>query len=626
MDKEIKGYFIIFCTLIVMLIAILVSVFVTVDTKDNEDYYNSVESLIADYNINMKDTLINWDTYNQYEMELTDSLVIISGGVYRLSGKIDDGMIIVNTDENVKLILDDIFIYNPVGPAIYVKDANNTLIYLEEGTTNILGTGSSFNSTDEDVEGCIYSKDDIVFDGTGTLSIISNYKDAILSKDSIKILNGNYIIKSNDDAIRARDYLYIANGKFDIDARGDGIKASNEDEVNKGFLLIENGIFDISVVNDAIQSENDIIINNGNFTITTLGLGNESSNVLNNNEKLEANINVSDSAKGIKAEHYIIINDGTFSFDTHDDALHSEKYIGIKNGNFKIKVNSRNYADAIHANKELLIDGGIIDVTQSYEGFESDYILINGGDIKILSSDDGINVTDGNPEMMPGGPGGPGGPMGGTTTSNSDSESKLLLDIRDGNIYVNAAGDGLDSNGSITMSGGYVVVDGPINDGNATLDYAMSFTATGGTVIATGSSGMAQTITPSKNYTVSFYLPNIGAGSSIRILNSNRDEVISHIAQKSFNFIAIYSDKFKANETYILEINGVDAAINSNFDTTFKFTSNSVSFTNPSAQGGGMGMGGMPTPPGGMGGMPTPPGGMGMGGGTPPSAPPGGFR
>lgn len=607
MDKEIKGCFIIFCALVVMLITILISIFVTVDIKVNEDYYDSVESLVDEYNIDMNESLINWETYNQYEMELNDSLVIISGGVYRLSGKISNGMIIINTDENVKLILDNIVIYNSVGPAIYVKDANNTVIYLEDETTNILGTGSSFNSTDEDVEGCIYSKDNIVFDGNGTLSIISNYKDAIVSKDGIKILNGNYIIKSNDDAIRARDYLYIANGKFDIDTRGDGIKASNEDDEDKGFLLIENGIFDIFVVNDAIQSENDIIINDGNFTITTLGLGNETSNVLNNDNKLENNINVSVSAKGIKAEHSIIINNGTFDFNTYDDALHSEKYIGIKDGNFKIKVNSRNYSDAIHANKEIIIDGGTIDITQSYEGIESDYILINDGDIKVIATDDGFNITDGSNEMMG------GGPMG-TTSSSEDGESKLLLDIRGGNIYVNAAGDGLDSNGSITMSGGYVVVDGPINDGNATLDYAKSFTATGGTVIATGSSGMAQTITPTKNYTVSFYLPNVGANSSIKILDSNRNEILSHTAQKSFNFIAIYSDKFNANDTYILNINGSDASINSNYDTTFKFTNSSISFKNPAASDSGIGMGGMSTPPG------------SMGGGTLPSTPPGGMK
>lgn len=71
------------------------------------------------------------------------------------------------------------------------------------------------------------------------------------------------------------------------------------------------------------------------------------------------------------------------------------------------------------------------------------------------------------------------------------------MTISGGCVYVDATGDGPDSDGSITMTGGTVIVNGPTDVGNGALDYDGTFKQSGGTLIAAGSSRMAQA--PSKD-------------------------------------------------------------------------------------------------------------------------------
>lgn len=144
--------------------------------------------------------------------------------------------------------------------------------------------------------------------------------------------------------------------------------------------------------------------------------------------------------------------------------------------------------DGIHADTELIINKGTIAVLHSYEGLEGATVTINNGDISVLSTDDGVNAAGGNSETET-----ENGQFGADTFSepNAGGDSSKYIEINGGTIYVDAAGDGLDSNGDIRMTAGTVVVNGPTDDGNGALDYDGTFTMDGGTFVASGSSGMA---------------------------------------------------------------------------------------------------------------------------------------
>ncbi len=201
----------------------------------------------------------------------------------------------------------------------------------------------------------------------------------------------------------------------------------------------------------------------------------------------------------------------------------------VKEGTIVVKA----VGDGIKAVTNLIINNGNINVEDSYEGLESENIIINDGE-----------KGDRNGGQM-------GGQMGGQSTGT--------LTINGGNIYVNADGDGLDSNGSITMSGGIVIVEGPTSSADGALDYDGSFNITGGTLFAVGAAGMAQA--PGSDSTVNGIMTNITAnsGSKVEITDSNGSAVFSYTLTKSIQNVVFCSDKLTTDDTYLINIDGSEA-------------------------------------------------------------------
>lgn len=548
------------------------------DNREVSNYKDDTTSISTDIHTDDDDEKIDWSLYETMEYELSKSLNITKEGVYHLTGTIEDGLVTVNTNGNVKLILDSVSIKNSSGPAIYVEEAENVVIATINGTTNSLEDASSYQGYDSDVVGTIFSHDDLILDGEGILKVISNCEDAIVSKDDLKIIRGTYQITSSDDGIRGRDSVYIKDGDFTIQSKGDGIKTTNDTDSEKGFILIENGTFSINASSDGIQSEAKLLIKNGDFNITTGG----GSSITSIHEdwgrwgSSSSSSSDNSSAKGLKSGDNLVIENGDITIDSSDDSIHSNNYLGIKNGVYHISSGD----DGIHADTQLIIDGGEIEITQSYEGLESASITINSGNISIVSSDDGINVAGGNDASAMNRPG-----------QNSFSESSdYVLTIRGGTIYVNASGDGLDSNGSIYMYDGSVTVDGPTNSGNGALDYDREFVIYGGTLIAGGASGMAQGVSNSSSiYNVLIHFTsNYGDSDTITITNSNNQEIISYHSAKSYSSLVVASPELKNENTYTIKVNG---------DEYQTFTISSIT-TNVGTMGMMGGMKGNPGDPG----------------------------
>ena len=490
MKKQIDKSWII---IIIVLIAVLTSTTVInlIHEKTNS---GKIENNISTDNGDLK---INWDKYNKYDVELKETYTIGQSGTYHLTGTIENGLIIINAGDGVvRLILDNITIRNSSGPAIACYNADDLVIELVG--ENVLEDGTTYSSDiNEDVKGAIYSKADLTFAGEGALKLTANHEDGIVSKDDLKINGGKYIINAKDDGIRGKDSVYILDGDIDITALTDGIKSNNETTAGKGFVLIEKG-----------------------------------------------SIKISAGAKGIKAINSVLVYGGNLDITSKDDSLHSNKYVGVVDGD--IKINSGD--DGIHADKEIIIDGGSIAINKSYEGVEAQVITINGGNISVVASDDGMNAgggSDGSANNRPG-------------AGVFDADTSCMLTINGGTVYINASGDGLDSNGYLTFNGGTVLVDGPTNNGNGALDSGAGITMNGGTVVAVGASGMAESLgSNSSTYNASIYFTSAQkAVTTVTIKDSSGNTIISHKSAKSFNHMSVGTNDFNKGEKYTIYING----------------------------------------------------------------------
>lgn len=554
---------------IIVIVVVGVIVFVG-NRKDNDKVKetNTTDKIDSEVDTDDGDLKIDWQEYDSNDIKLSNSIEITKEGVYNITGSIDNGLILINTDGNVKLNLDSVSINHKNGPCIYVKSANNVVINLLGD--NILIDGSNYSKEYSDIDGVLFSHDDLTIEGEGTLEINANYMDGIVSKDDLKFNNGTYIINSNDDGIRGKDSVYIVNGTYNIVSKGDGIKSTEDTDTEKGFIKINNGTFDIESTLDGIQAESKLIIENGEFTIKTGG-GSSNSSTNDNWGKWKDFDNAStdtESAKGLKSVDNLVINNGKFNFDTSDDSIHSNNYVGIKNGTYNISSGD----DGIHADKELIIDNGVIRITKSYEGLESAKMTINGGDIDLLSSDDGINIAGGNDSSAMNRPG----------ANNYNNKDNILI-INDGIIHVDSNGDGIDVNGSGYIYGGNITVEGPTNNGNGALDYDSVFSINGGTFIASGSSGMAQGV--SNESTQNTLMINFNSAYSnddkITIVDSNNNEILSYSSDKSYSSIVYSSNKLVSDKTYTIKING-------NEYDTFKTSDTITIVGNSNGMHGGM--------------------------------------
>ena len=457
------------------------------------------------------DLNINWNKYQVTDVELSSSVEFTKPGVYHLTGNLYEGLVSIKIDPEtpIKLILDNVVIENDDGPAIACYSGDDLVIELVGN--NILSDGVVYGSQyDEDITSVIYSKADLSFVGDGSLNLVGNYQDGIVSKDDLTFRSGVYSISAQDDGIRGKDSVHIVGGNFSIDAVSDAIKSTNDTDYGKGFVLIEGGSFNLNA-----------------------------------------------GAKGIKAINSVIIENGYYAAKAQDDTLHSDNFIGINGG----VINLYSGDDAIHANKQLEINGGEISIAQSNEGLEAQKITINDGKISVVASDDGINAGSLDADASTS-----------TRVNNRffDADESCIISVNGGEVHVNSSGDGIDSNGWIYFNGGKTIVDGPVNDGNGALDAGMGIVMNGGEVIAVGSSGMAETLgqTSAVN-NVSIYLSQVyPEGTEISIKDVSDNEILSHLASKSFSHLAVGSESFQLGGTYTLYLNG---------ELNMKFTISDVS-------------------------------------------------
>lgn len=503
-----------------------------------------------------------------------NTVCIRQSGTYLINGSIEDGQICVDagSDDIVILLLKGIEIINSSEEALYVKKAGHVSIQLEDETKNILQSGKKTDVMKVEVDvtakgAAVYSCSDLSVTGTGSLEVFGYINNGIHTKKNLLLDKGTITVEACNNGIKGKDSVSIAGGEFSITSGEDGIQSDSTEGKEYGNIFISGGSFSLNSKTDAVQAENALEISGGDFKIVAgegsanvsypsesgmghfgekgrrFGAGNRGDF---NNEDTDWDMSdESDiSRKGLKSGKKLCISGGTFSIDSYDDAFHSNGNISISGGDFSIESGD----DGIHADTELNITGGNIKITKSYEGLEGNQITIDAADIEIVSADDGINAYGGQSNR--------GGDSGKTT------EEMPNLTIVGGTLLVNAEGDGIDSNGNLSIEGGSIVVNGPTGNGNGAIDSGSEnggkCTISGGTILAIGSSGMAETFAEESKQ-CSFmhnFNSSYAAGSEIIISDSSGVELSHYTAVKEGASVVFSCPDLKQGKTYILSAGG----------------------------------------------------------------------
>ena len=565
-------------------------------------------------------------------------------GCYLISGELEDGQIIVDAGDSdkVQLVLDNASIHCSTGSAILVRNADNVKVTLAADSENELSDGTEYQTDNDNPDAALFSKDDLVINGSGSLTVQGNYKHGIAGNDDLVITGGRLTVNSLSHALRGKDSVAILDGTFVLTSQKDGIQASNTEDSTKGWVQIDGGNFTIQSSGDGIQAETNLSIYDGSFTITSGGgavngadhtenrgggfgrpggnrpdsangqtspempsqpaeggqtpsempsqpaeggqtpsempsqpaegeqssSGNESDYselIFDPDDFDDTSTDDSDttvSTKGIKAGNALLIQQGTFVIDSADDAIHSNYSVTIDGGSFQLSSGD----DGIHAEAYLNINGGTTTIAESYEGLEAAQIHISGGTTQVFSSDDGLNATGGSSfELVD-------GLLVLKDISSSDTEQTFggrggMFEVEDncditisgGNLTVTTSnGDGIDSNGSLNVSGGTVLVFGSSSGGEGALDYTGSSSISGGTLVALGSSGMAQSMEPDDSHaTLMVTWDEVQpAGTRLTLCTQQGEILCSLQSTNSFQTAVIGTDSLSAGQEVSLYTGG----------------------------------------------------------------------
>ena len=495
------------------------------------------------------------------------TVTITEEGTYVFSGTLSEGQIVVDADDaKVQIVLDNVDITCATSAAVYVKSAEKVFVTLAEGSQNTLRNTDEYVAIDDNnIDAVIFSKSDLTLNGTGSLTIESANGHGIVSKDDLKITGGTYDITAAGHALSGKDSVRIADGTFVLTAGKDGIHSENEDNEEKGYIYIADGDFTITSDGDGMDASNIVQIEDGTFDITAGGgaansqkthesdmPGGPGGGMPQNGERPDGENMPQDtttdesgtSTKGIKAGGGMYLNGGTYQIDSADDSIHSNANITIADGTYTLATGD----DGVHADDALIVNGGTITVTESYEGLEGLTVTINDGTIDITASDDGINAAG---EKM---------------------------ELNGGYIHILAGGDGMDSNGDLTINGGEIYIDGPSDNGNSAIDYGdrssdngnsaidygdrSSAYVNGGTLVAIGSSGMAEGMSDSsKQKVLMVKLGEKMEAGDVVLTDSEGNVIVSYTALKSYDCVIISTAEVESGAAYTLTTSGTTTEV-----------------------------------------------------------------
>ena len=523
-------------------------------------------------------------------------VTITAEGTYIFSGTLSEGQIVVDADNaKVQIVFDNVDITCASSAAVYVKSAEKVFVTLAEGSQNTLRNTDEYIAIDDNnIDAVIFAKSDLTLNGTGSLTIVSAEGHGIVSKDDLKITGGTYDITAAGHSLSGKDSVRIADGTFILTAEKDGIHAENADDEEKGYIYIADGDFTITSDGDGMDASSIVQIEDGTFDITAGGgaadslkthesdmPGGPGGGMLQNGarpggesmpqmgerpdgENMPQDTTTDESStstKGIKAGGGMYLNGGTYQIDSADDSIHSNANITIADGTYTLATGD----DGVHADDALTVNGGTITVTESYEGLEGLTVTINDGTIDITARDDGINTAGGTDQS---GFGTFGDHFKGMDSADDETEettdNEMWMELNGGYIHILAGGDGVDSNGDLTINGGEIYIDGPSDNGNSAIDYGDRSSAyvNGGMLVAIGSSGMAEGMSDSsKQEVLMVKLGEQMKAGDVVLTDSEGNVIASYTALKSYDCVIISTAEVESGATYTLTTSGTTTEV-----------------------------------------------------------------
>lgn len=452
----------------------------------------------------------------------------VAGVEYVLSGSTSNGSFKVYSDKKFKLTLAGVSLTNDSGAAINIQSGKRVFVEVKTETENYLADASSYSTvTGEDEKGCFFSEGQLIFSGTGALTVTGNYKHGICSDDYVRLRSGSNITVASavKDGIHTNDKIIIGGGILKVKASGDGL------DCEKGFIDIRGGLIKADISGDAskaVKAETDITLSGGQLILLTSGSAVYEGNDLS-------------SAAGIKCDGNLVMNGTTLSVKSTGAAgkgINCDGTLSIDNSTVKIITTGKQYvynrldssAKGIKADGNLTINSGTIWVKtpggEGSEGIESKSTLtVNGGDVSVYSYDDCMNA------------------------------SKSIV-INGGNIYCYSSGnDGVDSNGTLTITGGTIVSIGTTSPEEGFDCDQNTFKITGGTILGIGGG----TSTPTSSVCTQRTVIYGGSGSKGTLFSiQGSDQVMSYTIPRAYSQMTLLfsSSKLVSGTTYTIYTGG----------------------------------------------------------------------
>lgn len=487
-------------------------------------------------------------------------LTIVNGGVYALTGNLNGYISVDGTDSDIRLVLKGVSVSTPeteTSAALVFKETSALrVLTVSDGTTNTFS--DSVGDTDADGDGAAIraKKCSLTVNGGGTLVLNGKGENAsgLKVKKELYVLGTTICITAVNNGVKADEKAYFSDANISVKAGGDGIKTdlepSSETEAaeyaadkNIGVIYVKNSSFDVEAGDDGFSANNSVyfdcteadsirILSGGGAPSKITEASSDAANgkgVKTDGVTFTEGTTETDVPAGYEENYSLVVTGGTFEIDSNSDGLSSKGNLFVTGGTIRISSGD----DGVHAEYLTKISGGKIDVEKSYEGIEGGAVEIFGGEISVTSVDDGINAA------------------------NADLKNyDYHIYIGGGTVFVDASGDGIDSNGWMTVEGGDVTVYGPTGSGNNALDSDRGILVNGGNLAAFGPIGMAEnpSVDSAQCY-IGISLSSVqAAGTTVCVYDENDELLYTVSPSKAFQTAILSLSSFERGKTYTVTV------------------------------------------------------------------------
>lgn len=437
------------------------------------------------------------------------TVTISASGTYVLSGQLAGSVVVDAPDGDVHLVLDGATITSPTTTALEVRDAASAVVVLAEGSENTL-TGGQQATDGDSPTATVSSRDSLLLTGTGSLTVTSTAEgsDAVASRNGLAVTGSPQLsVDAADDGLRGKDWLVVDGGTLTVTAGGDGLKSTEDNDEAKGFIALGAATISVTSGDDGVDATSDVTVEGTTLTVIAGG-GQDAAQVAGRGAQAAAGPTdgalANGGPTGGQAPEPPADDAGSSQPDrpgprsgdggeppqppsgdqgqaagqvpqTPPDGAAGSSGPADTAGADTVGTDAAadaGSAEALEASDDdtptpkgitagvaYTQDSGTVILDAADEGVQAAFPTINGGELTITSGDDGLNATASDH------------PVEGYEDAGREGDDGAWLTITGGTVQIaNASSDGIDSNGSATVTGGQVLVCGSAGAPDGAVD------------------------------------------------------------------------------------------------------------------------------------------------------------